>query len=225
MRAKLLPRLLELALGAIELIADLAEGHRRRVLVRLVKGAYWDSEIKWAQQQGLPSYPVYTRKAHTDLSHLVCAQRLPAQGPRLYPQLATHNAHTVVAIPEPAGDRPFELQRLHGMGEALYGLVLDESEGLACRAYDPVGAHRDLLPYLVRRLLEDGANSSFVNRFADAQAPVEQVVTDPVERARTSGGSPAPGIPGPGTSTARIGPSPAGSTSATRRPRPPSPSP
>ena len=184
--------------GVIDLIGDLAERHGRRVLVRLVKGAYWDSEIKWAQQQGLPSYPVYTRKAHTDLSYLVCAERLLALGPRVYPQLATHNAHTLAAVLELAGDRPFELQRLHGMGEALYGLVLDEAEGrLACRAYDPVGAHRDLLPYLVRRLLENGANSSFVNRIADARAPVEQVVTDPVEQARASGGSPAPGIPAP----------------------------
>ena len=187
------------ALAVIDLLGELAGRHRRRILVRLVKGAYWDSEIKWAQQKGLPSYPVYTRKVHTDLSYLACAQRLFGLGPRVYPQLATHNAHTVAALLELAADRPFELQRLHGMGEALYELILDESGGrLACRAYDPVGSHQDLLPYLVRRLLENGANSSFVNRIADARAPVEQVVTDPVEHVRRTGGAPAPRIPDPG---------------------------
>ena len=186
------------ALGVIDLLGDLAQRHGRRLLVRLVKGAYWDSEIKWAQQQGLPGYPVFTRKVHTDLSYLACAQRLFGLGHRVYPQLATHNAHTVAAILELAGDHPFELQRLHGMGEALYDLMLDESGGrLACRAYDPVGSHQDLLPYLVRRLLENGANSSFVNRIADARAPVEQVVTDPVDRVRVTAGTPAPRIPDP----------------------------
>ena len=186
------------ALPLIDLLGALADRHGRRILVRLVKGAYWDSEIKWAQQQGLPGYPVYTRKVHTDLSYLACAQRLFELGPRVYPQLATHNAHTVAAILELAGDRPFELQRLHGMGEALYDLILDESGGrLACRAYDPVGSHQDLLPYLVRRLLENGANSSFVNRIADARSPVEEVVTDPVDRVRVSGCAPTPRIPDP----------------------------
>jgi RHH-type transcriptional regulator, proline utilization regulon repressor / proline dehydrogenase / delta 1-pyrroline-5-carboxylate dehydrogenase len=186
------------ALPLIDLLGTLADRHGRRILVRLVKGAYWDSEIKWAQQQGLPGYPVYTRKVHTDLSYLACARRLLELGPRVYPQLATHNAHTVAAILELAGDRPFELQRLHGMGEALYDLILGESGGrLACRAYDPVGSHQDLLPYLVRRLLENGANSSFVNRIADARSPVEQVVTDPVDRVRVSGCGPAPRIPDP----------------------------
>jgi RHH-type transcriptional regulator, proline utilization regulon repressor / proline dehydrogenase / delta 1-pyrroline-5-carboxylate dehydrogenase len=186
------------ALQVIDLLGELADRHRRRLLVRLVKGAYWDSEIKWAQQQGLPGYPVYTRKVHTDLSYLACAERLFGLGHRVYPQLATHNAHTVAAVLELAGDRPFELQRLHGMGEALYDLILDESgERLACRAYDPVGSHQDLLPYLVRRLLENGANSSFVNRIADARSPVEQVVTDPVDRVGVTGGMPAPRIPDP----------------------------
>ena len=185
------------AFSVVGLLGDLAERHRRRLMVRLVKGAYWDSEIKWAQQLGLPGYPVYTRKTHTDLSYLACAQALLRLGPRLYPQFATHNAHSVAAILELARGSPFELQRLHGMGEALYDRVLAEGEGrIACRAYDPVGTHRDLLPYLVRRLLENGANSSFVNRLADTRAPVETVVADPLERLESASPA-APGIPIP----------------------------
>jgi RHH-type proline utilization regulon transcriptional repressor/proline dehydrogenase/delta 1-pyrroline-5-carboxylate dehydrogenase len=185
------------ALGVVGLLGELAERHRRRLMVRLVKGAYWDSEIKWAQQLGLPGYPVYTRKTHTDLSYLACAQALLGLGPRLYPQFATHNAHTAAAILELARGSPCELQRLHGMGEALYDRVLAEGEGrIGCRAYDPVGTHRDLLPYLVRRLLENGANSSFVNRLADTRTPVETVVADPIDRLESAGPE-APGIPLP----------------------------
>jgi RHH-type proline utilization regulon transcriptional repressor/proline dehydrogenase/delta 1-pyrroline-5-carboxylate dehydrogenase len=182
----------------VDLVGELATRHDRRLVVRLVKGAYWDSEIKLAQQQGLPDYPVYTRKAHTDLAYLVCAQALLRLAPRIYPQFATHNAHTVAAILTMGRGRPFEFQRLHGMGEALYEQVLGEApDGPACRAYDPAGSHQDLLPYLVRRLLENGANSSFVNRIADLQAPVEEVVTDPVVQIRAQRATPAPHIPLP----------------------------
>ena len=129
------------ALGVVDLLGDLADRHRRRLMVRLVKGAYWDSEIKWAQQLGLPGYPVYTRKRHTDLSYLACAQALLRLGPRLYPQFATHNAHTVAAILEMAREPPFELQRLHGMGEALYDRVLAEGEGRICLPRLRSGGH------------------------------------------------------------------------------------
>ena len=184
----------------VDYLAGLAERHDRRIMVRLVKGAYWDTEIKVAQQQGLPGYPVFTRKVNTDLCWLACAQRLFQHGPRIYPQLATHNAHSIAAVLALADGRPFELQRLHGMGEALHELVLDEA-GPPCRAYDPVGSHADLLPYLVRRLLENGANSSFVHRLADASAPVETVVTDPIAIARDQdsrgAGAAHPRIPAP----------------------------
>jgi RHH-type proline utilization regulon transcriptional repressor/proline dehydrogenase/delta 1-pyrroline-5-carboxylate dehydrogenase len=184
------------ALAVVELIAALAERHGRRLMVRLVKGAYWDTEIKLAQQQGLPGYPVFTRKVNTDLSYLACARRLFDCGERLYPQLATHNAHSIAAVLEMAAGRPFELQRLHGMGDALHALVLQET-AVPCRVYDPVGSHEDLLPYLVRRLLENGANSSFVHRIADAAQPVEAVVTDPVELASAQPGAVHPRIPRP----------------------------
>jgi RHH-type proline utilization regulon transcriptional repressor/proline dehydrogenase/delta 1-pyrroline-5-carboxylate dehydrogenase len=169
--------------AVVDHLAELARRHRRRIMVRLVKGAYWDTEIKLAQQQGLPGYPVFTRKVNTDLCWLACAGRLFAHGERIYPQFATHNAHGIAAVLALADGRPFELQRLHGMGETLHDLVLDDAQ-VPCRAYDPVGSHADLLPYLVRRLLENGANSSFVHRLADRSAPVEDVVTDPVDVAR-----------------------------------------
>lgn len=155
----------------------------RRLCVRLVKGAYWDSEVKRAQERGLPSYPVYTRKANTDVAYLACARRLAAARGVVYPQLATHNAHTVAWIAEhfTAAGAPFEFQRLHGMGEELYAHVVGGEWGdFPCRVYAPVGAHADLLPYLVRRLLENGANTSFVNRLVDANLPPESVVADPV---------------------------------------------
>lgn len=167
----------------IDWLTDLARSRGRRFMVRLVKGAYWDSEIKHAQELGLADYPVYTRKASTDLSYLVCAEKLMAARDVIYPQFATHNAHTVAAVLEMAGDTDgFEFQRLHGMGELLYDRLETVSERpYPVRVYAPVGAHRDLLPYLVRRLLENGANSSFVNRFMDEEVPAAELVRDPVE--------------------------------------------
>ena len=184
------------ALDACRLLGELADRHRRRLMVRLVKGAYWDTEIKLAQQLGLPGYPVFTRKVNTDLNYLACARRLFDHGERIYPQFATHNAHSIAAVLEIADGRPFELQRLHGMGEALHAEVLERT-ATPCRAYDPVGSHDELLPYLVRRLLENGANSSFVHRIADANQPVEQVVTDPIELAATQHDAAHPHIPAP----------------------------
>jgi len=163
-------------------VAQLARDCGRRMSVRLVKGAYWDSEIKRAQERGLASFPVYTSKAATDASYLECARHLFAAADVVYPQFATHNAYTVAAVLElaPAGAL-YEFQRLHGMGEALYAAVRAEVPDLApVRVYAPVGTHEELLPYLVRRLLENGANSSFVHQFMNPQIPVEQVVRDPV---------------------------------------------
>lgn len=154
----------------------------RRLMVRLVKGAYWDSEIKRAQVAGRPDYPVYTTKPATDLSYLVCAKALIAAAPHLYAQFATHNAHTLAAVvrmSKTAGVR-IEHQRLHGMGEALYKAADDLYDGVTLRAYAPVGGHEDLLPYLVRRLLENGANTSFVHALLDERVPVEKVVVDPI---------------------------------------------
>jgi RHH-type proline utilization regulon transcriptional repressor/proline dehydrogenase/delta 1-pyrroline-5-carboxylate dehydrogenase len=167
--------------AVVDWVAELSQAHRRRIMVRLVKGAYWDTEIKRAQQDGLDGYPVFTRKAATDVSYLACARRMLGAGGAIYPQFATHNAHTVSAILELAEGRPFEFQRLHGMGEALYER-LRETVDVAVRVYAPVGSHEDLLPYLVRRLLENGANTSFVNRVVDEALPVDEIVADPVER-------------------------------------------
>ncbi|OWL89284.1 bifunctional proline dehydrogenase/L-glutamate gamma-semialdehyde dehydrogenase PutA [Halopseudomonas aestusnigri] len=152
-----------------------------RIPVRLVKGAYWDSEIKWSQQAGLSSYPVFTRKEATDVSYLACARYLlsPLTEGHIYPQFATHNAHTVTCILELAGRREFEFQRLHGMGDALYDTVIEQAK-CPVRIYAPVGAHKDLLPYLVRRLLENGANSSFVHKLVDPRVPVDSLTTHPV---------------------------------------------
>ncbi|WP_101341288.1 bifunctional proline dehydrogenase/L-glutamate gamma-semialdehyde dehydrogenase PutA [Cereibacter azotoformans] len=151
----------------------------RKLMVRLVKGAYWDGEVKRAQVLGLEDFPVFTRKMATDVSYIAQARKLFAMSDRIYPQFATHNAHTVAAIFEMAEGRPFEFQRLHGMGERLHDLVLAE-EGTRCRIYAPVGAHRDLLAYLVRRLLENGANSSFVNQIVDESIRPEAVVACPL---------------------------------------------
>jgi len=168
------------ALEVIDWIHDLALALDRRFMVRLVKGAYWDTEVKRAQERGLDDYPVWTRKAMTDLNYAACAERLLALRPRLYPQFATHNALTVAAILErSAGADGFEFQRLHGMGEALYARLLKERPGVACRTYAPVGGHKDLLAYLVRRLLENGANSSFVSASADPAVPVAQLLKRP----------------------------------------------
>lgn len=165
----------------IDWLHALAEKHDRRIMVRLVKGAYWDAEIKRAQVLGLPGFPVFTRKAESDASYLYCARKLLDMTDRIYPQFATHNAHTVATILEMAPDPElFEFQRLQGMGEALHDLVLREN-GTRCRIYAPVGTHRDLLAYLVRRLLENGANSSFVNQLLDADVPAEHLAADPIE--------------------------------------------
>jgi len=168
----------------IACLADLSKRTGRRIPVRLVKGAYWDSEIKHAQVEGYAGYPVFTRKANTDVSYIACARALLANRQAFYPQFATHNAHTIAVITELAGDRlDFEFQRLHGMGADLYGVVM-EAKGFnhACRVYAPVGSHEDLLPYLVRRLLENGANTSFVNRIVDEELPIEEVAEDPIEK-------------------------------------------
>ncbi len=168
------------SLEVIDWIHDLAVSLDRRFMVRLVKGAYWDSEVKRAQERGLDDYPVWTRKAMTDLNYVASAERMLALRPRLYPQFATHNALTVAAILERAGGVDgFEFQRLHGMGEALYARLLKERPGVACRTYAPVGGHKDLLAYLVRRLLENGANSSFVSASADPDVPVADLLKRP----------------------------------------------
>ncbi len=157
----------------------LALGLDRKIMVRLVKGAYWDSEIKRAQVEGVAEFPVFTRKSSTDMAYICCAEMLLAMTDRVYPQFATHNAHSVAAILELAGKRrDFEFQRLHGMGESLHDQVMDR-HGTRCRIYAPVGAHRDLLAYLVRRLLENGANSSFVNQIVDETIPPAVVGADP----------------------------------------------
>ena len=184
----------------IERIVALARATGERVPVRLVKGAYWDTEIKRAQVQGFDGYPVYTRKVHTDVSYLACAAALLDAAGAIYPMFATHNAHTVAWIARraaAAGVRDYEFQRLHGMGESLYAQVCAPPHDLACRVYAPVGSHEDLLPYLVRRLLENGANTSFVHRIADPAVSIDEIVADPVESARARGCTPNPLTPLP----------------------------
>ena len=160
-------------------VCDWLVGLRRRISVRLVKGAYWDGEVKRAQQLGMPDYPVFTRKAATDASYVACAQRLLSAPATLYPAFATHNCRTVATILELAGERPFEFQKLFGMGDALYEVLL-RTHAVTCRIYAPVGSFTDLLPYLVRRLLENGANTSFVHQIADPSVPLEALVADPL---------------------------------------------
>ncbi|MGH8803134.1 MAG: L-glutamate gamma-semialdehyde dehydrogenase [Polaromonas sp.] len=169
------------ALELIEHVTAIARKYQLRLMCRLVKGAYWDSEIKRAQEMGLPHYPVFTHKHHTDVSYLACAQALLAAPDAIYPQFATHNAGTIAAILQMAGRNavPFELQRLHGMGEGVYREVL-KNPLISCRVYAPVGAHRDLLAYLVRRLLENGANSSFVHQLADESVGMGELLTSPL---------------------------------------------
>ncbi|GFE51568.1 bifunctional protein PutA [Roseobacter cerasinus] len=165
----------------IDALYQMAERHDRKIMVRLVKGAYWDTEIKAAQVEGVDGFPVFTQKAATDVSYICNAKRLLGLTDRIYPQFATHNAHTVAAILHMAADpETYEFQRLHGMGETLHRLVMRQN-GTRCRIYAPVGAHRDLLAYLVRRLLENGANSSFVNQIVDEDVPPEVVAADPFE--------------------------------------------
>ena len=186
------------ALPLIDWLVDLARATGRRIPVRLVKGAYWDSEIKSAQEGGFVGYPVFTRKVGTDVSYLAAARLLLTHPDCFYPQFATHNAHTIAAIVTIAGDRPYEFQRLYGMGKALYReLVRPEGLGKPSRIYAPVGGHRDLLSYLVRRLLENGANTSFVNRLADDEAPISAIIADPVEKAASLAQKVNPQIPIP----------------------------
>ena len=189
------------AVPVLRWLRALAERSGRRIPVRLVKGAYWDSEIKWAQERGLADYPVFTRKLHTDVSYLACTRLLLAYPKAFYPQFATHNAHTLAAVHVAGGNAAFEFQRLHGMGEALYDEVVGDGKlGRPARIYAPVGGHEDLLAYLVRRLLENGANTSFVHRLADAAAPIADIVRDPVEmveREHESGRAAASALPLP----------------------------
>lgn len=181
----------------IDWLYALAERLDRKIMVRLVKGAYWDTEIKRAQTMGLPGYPVFTRKPNTDVSYIGNARKLLSLTDRIYPQFATHNAHTVAAVLAMAPDRDcFEFQRLHGMGEALHETVR-QAEGTRCRIYAPVGAHSDLLAYLVRRLLENGANSSFVHQIVDEEVKAEEIARDPFETVATQGPAANPSIPMP----------------------------
>jgi len=186
------------AMHAIEWLFALAENLDRRIMVRLVKGAYWDMEIKRAQVLGLDGFPVFTRKVHTDVSYLACARALLGMSDRIYPQFATHNAHSVAAVLHMAGANleKFEFQRLHGMGEALHEAVRTKAN-TRCRIYAPVGAHRDLLAYLVRRLLENGANSSFVNQIVNLDIAPEEIASDPIASAELSGFAPSAAIPVP----------------------------
>ncbi|HMN38952.1 MAG TPA: bifunctional proline dehydrogenase/L-glutamate gamma-semialdehyde dehydrogenase PutA [Hyphomicrobium sp.] len=184
------------AIALLRWLRRLAGQSGRRIPVRLVKGAYWDSEIKWAQERGLADYPVFSRKMHTDVSYLAAMRYLLADPQAFYPQFATHNAHSIASARVAAGTSDFEFQRLHGMGEALYEAIMsDDRNAPACRIYAPVGGHEDLLGYLVRRLLENGANTSFVNRLADDETPVSELVADPVEEAERERGSGSPHPP------------------------------
>ncbi|MGC1506278.1 MAG: bifunctional proline dehydrogenase/L-glutamate gamma-semialdehyde dehydrogenase PutA [Sulfitobacter sp.] len=171
------------AATVIDALHDMAARHDRKIMVRLVKGAYWDTEIKRAQVEGMDGFPVFTQKAATDVSYISNARKLLGMTDRIYPQFATHNAHTVAAVLHMGADQKdaFEFQRLHGMGETLHTLVMKD-HGTRCRIYAPVGAHKDLLAYLVRRLLENGANSSFVNQIVDENVPPEVVAADPFEQ-------------------------------------------
>jgi RHH-type proline utilization regulon transcriptional repressor/proline dehydrogenase/delta 1-pyrroline-5-carboxylate dehydrogenase len=182
----------------IDYLADLARRTGRRMPMRLVKGAYWDSEVKKAQAEGYAGYPVFTRKANTDVSYLACARRMLAASDAIYPMFATHNAQTIAAIHHFAKGARFEFQKLHGMGDDLYAEVIPADKlGVPCRVYAPVGSHEDLLPYLVRRLLENGANSSFVNRIADENLPPADLVADPVATVDAYASKPHPRIPQP----------------------------
>ncbi|WP_349771872.1 trifunctional transcriptional regulator/proline dehydrogenase/L-glutamate gamma-semialdehyde dehydrogenase [Thauera sedimentorum] len=186
----------------LDWIIDLARASGRRIMVRLVKGAYWDAEIKRAQMDGMAGYPVFTRKVYTDVSYLACARKLLGARDAIYPQFATHNAHTLAAVFHLAGDGyaqgDYEFQCLHGMGEPLYDQLVGNPElRRLVRIYAPVGSHETLLAYLVRRLLENGANSSFVNRIVDENIPVEALIADPVAEAAPLAGAPHPRIPLP----------------------------
>jgi RHH-type transcriptional regulator, proline utilization regulon repressor / proline dehydrogenase / delta 1-pyrroline-5-carboxylate dehydrogenase len=185
------------ATAAIEAVLEMASKANRRIAVRLVKGAYWDMEIKRAQEMGLESYPVFTRKEHTDISYLACARKLLSAGAAVYPQFATHNAHSAAAIIAMAdGSKDLEFQRLHGMGEPLHDVISQET-GIRTRVYAPVGGHKELLPYLVRRLLENGANSSFVNQLLNPDIDIDEIVRDPISVAQEHKFAPNSAIPIP----------------------------
>ncbi|MET3647623.1 bifunctional proline dehydrogenase/L-glutamate gamma-semialdehyde dehydrogenase PutA [Phyllobacterium ifriqiyense] len=187
------------ALAVIDHVDKLAARHNRKMMVRLVKGAYWDTEVKRAQERGLADYPVFTRKPATDASYMACAKRMLDARPRIFPQFATHNALTVAMILEMAGDDKtgFEFQRLHGMGESLYKQITEKNDKIACRIYAPVGGYRDLLAYLVRRLLENGANSSFVSVVGDNNVPIADLLVRPTEKLNDGKGYRHPNIPMP----------------------------
>ena len=176
--------------AVIDYIDDLCARTNGKMMVRLVKGAYWDTEVKRAQERGLDDYPVWTRKPATDVAYLAVAEKMLAKRPRIYPQFATHNALTIASIFALAGDdrSGFEMQRLHGMGETLYGHLLSRNDSVPCRIYAPVGGYRDLLAYLVRRLLENGANSSFVSIVGDKKVPVESLLERPEEKLKLDEG-------------------------------------
>lgn len=172
----------------IDYLIDLARQHKQRLMVRLVKGAYWDSEIKWAQVEGLNGYPVYTRKVHTDISYLACARKLLSAQDAIFPQFATHNAYTLAAIYQMGQGKDFEHQCLYGMGETLYDQVVGEQNlGRRCRMYAPVGTHETLLAYLVRRLLENGANTSFVSQIVDEHISLDELIRSPFETIEKDG--------------------------------------
>ncbi len=180
----------------IDFCIDLAKKSKHRLMLRLVKGAYWDSEIKRAQEQGFAQYPVYTHKAATDVNYLLCAQKLFKYSDYVYPQFATHNAHTIAAVLQMAQGHDFEFQRLYGMGEALYTALLAQ-EAVVCRVYAPVGDYKHLLAYLVRRLLENGANTSFVHQLENKDIPIEDLIADPIAKLKSLDLKTKPKIPLP----------------------------
>ncbi|WP_033374872.1 proline dehydrogenase family protein [Leeia oryzae] len=181
--------------AVVDFIIALARESRRKILVRLVKGAYWDSEIKRCQSEGTTNYPVFTRKVHSDVSYIACARALLQAQDAVFPQFATHNAFSIAAVYCLGSGKQFEFQCLHGMGESVYDQVVGKDKlGKACRIYAPVGPHETLLAYLVRRLLENGANSSFVNQIVDPAVSIAEIVADPVEKAKRTKGYPHPKI-------------------------------
>lgn len=180
----------------IDYLIATARKYHQRLMIRLVKGAYWDSEIKWAQVDGIEGYPVYTQKVHTDVSYLACARKLLAAQDAVFPQFATHNAYTLAAIYQMGKGKEFEHQCLNGMGETLYDQVVGPNNlGRHCRIYGPVGTHKTLLAYLVRRLLENGANSSFVNLIVDDSVSIDELVQSPLDQAAKTGGKGHPLVP------------------------------
>ncbi|MFN7098006.1 MAG: bifunctional proline dehydrogenase/L-glutamate gamma-semialdehyde dehydrogenase PutA, partial [Gammaproteobacteria bacterium] len=188
------------AFWVIDWLAELGKQTKHQIMLRLVKGAYWDAEIKTAQEKGLEGYPVFTRKVATDVSYLACAKKIISHGNVFYPQFATHNAFSVAAVMDMMRDnsQPFEFQCLHGMGQTLYDEIVENKQRpIPCRIYAPVGTHEDLLAYLVRRLLENGANTSFVNRIVDEKEPIENLIMDPVVKLEQLGVTSHPYIPLP----------------------------